>query len=109
MTSLDQDKAENIICIPLASESSLADFMIIASGTSSRHVSGLTKKLKDILSTNNIKSVSLEGTAQCDWVVLDAGDIIVHIFRPEVREFYNIEKMWCSESTHTSSNDQIQA
>ncbi len=83
--------------------------MVIASGTSSRHVNGLTKKLKDKLSANGIKNVSLEGTAQCDWVVLDAGDVIVHIFRPEVRDFYNIEKMWCSDSQIDSSSDQVQA
>ncbi len=93
--TLDADKANDIICIPLAEKSAIADYMIIASGTSSRHVSGLTRNLQGKLHQNGVKQVNTEGMAQCDWVVLDAGDVIVHIFRPEVREFYNIEKMWC--------------
>ncbi len=103
------DKAENIICIPLSDSNALADFMIIASGTSSRHVNALARKLKDNLSQNNIKGITIEGTDQCDWVVMDAGDIIVHLFRPEVREFYNIEKMWDPAAKLSAIDNQIQA
>ena len=71
--------------------------MIIASGTSSRHVNALARKLKERLQLKNIKGINIEGLAQCDWVVMDAGDVIIHLFRPEVREFYNIEKMWCAQ------------
>lgn len=68
--------------------------MIIASGTSSRHVAAMASKLKDRLSVRGIKNIHTEGIGQADWVVMDAGDVMVHLFRPEVREFYNIEKMW---------------
>mgnify|MGYP001415507458 CR=1 FL=1 len=68
--------------------------MIIASGTSSRHVSALAEKLKDRLSTRGVKNIIIEGLSQSDWVAMDCGDIIVHLFRPEVRAFYNMEKMW---------------
>ena len=83
--------------------------MIIASGTSSRQVSALARRAKDKLSLKGIKNVTMEGLSQSDWVVMDAGDVIVHLFRPEVREFYNIEKMWCSGSPLTDVSDQVQA
>ena len=92
--SLDADKALDIVAIPLQDQAALADYMIIASGTSSRHVSALAKKLRDRLEIRGVKGVRIEGMDQSDWVAIDAGDIIVHIFRPEVRSFYNIEKMW---------------
>ena len=83
--------------------------MIIASGTSSRHVSALASKLKESLHNKNIKKVTTEGLGQCDWVVLDAGDVIVHLFRPEVRDFYNIEKMWCENPNLDVVTDQVHA
>ena len=92
--SLDADKAEDIASIKLDDQTGLADYMIIASGTSSRHVSALTDKILKRLALNGIKSVHVEGQARADWVAIDAGDVIVHLFRPEVRSFYNIEKMW---------------
>ncbi len=92
--SLDADKAENIMSIKLDDQSGLADYMVIASGTSSRHVSAMTDKIINRLALQGIKSVNVEGKDRSDWVAIDAGDVIVHIFRPEVREFYNIEKMW---------------
>lgn len=110
VTSLDSDKAENITSIPLSEGTGLADYMIIASGTSSRHVSALARKVKERLHKEDIKNITIEGLGQCDWVVLDAGDVIVHLFRPEVRDFYNIEKMWCDQPTlDVVNNDQIQA
>ena len=83
--------------------------MIIASGTSSRHVSALAEKLKDRISARGAGKVVIEGQGSSDWVVLDAGDIIVHLFRPEVREFYNIEKMWCAYQPFESVDSQIPA
>ncbi|MGH1398323.1 MAG: ribosome silencing factor [Alphaproteobacteria bacterium] len=94
MQSLDADKAEDIITIDLDEQSGLADTMIIASGTSSRHVHGLANKLDDRMSARGVKGIKTEGLSQSDWVVMDIGDCIVHLFRPEVREFYNLEKMW---------------
>ncbi len=87
----------------------LADYMIIASGTSSRHVSALAKNIKDRLNIRGIKDVHLEGLAQSDWVAIDAGDVIVHIFRPEVRAFYNMEKMWGSHHSLDIIEDHLQA
>ena len=92
--SLDSDKAEDIKVIELTSNLGLADYMVIASGTSSRQVVALAEKLRDRLNVRGIKNIKVEGLAQGDWVALDAGDVIVHLFKPEVREFYNIEKMW---------------
>lgn len=94
MQSLDADKAEDIVSIPLNTENGLADYMVIASGTSSRHVSALAEKVMERLSARGVKGIRAEGLSQSDWVALDTGDVIVHIFRPEVREFYNLEKMW---------------
>lgn len=94
--SLDADKGLDITVIPLDEQTALADYMIVASGTSSRHVGALAQKLRERLELEGVKNIRLEGLAQSDWVVVDAGDLIVHIFRPEVREFYNIEKMWGS-------------
>lgn len=92
--SLDADKAEQIVTIDLDDQSGIADYMIIASGTSSRHVAALAQKLKDRLAALQVKNIRVEGLMQADWVVIDAGDVVVHLFRPEVREFYNMERMW---------------
>lgn len=94
--SLDEDKAMDIVTIDLDPHAALADYMIIASGTSSRHVLATAEKLKDRLNVRGIKDIKIEGTENADWVILDMGDIIVHLFRPEVRSFYNIEKMWAA-------------
>lgn len=93
-SSLDDDKAEDIIAIPLAGKSDFADYMIIASGRSQRHVSALADKIADRLSEEGFGHVNIEGKDSSDWVLVDAGDIIVHLFRPEVRQLYNLEKMW---------------
>lgn len=92
--SLDADKAENIEVIDLRNQSAIADYMIVATGRSSRQVSALADKLRNRLNSRGVKQVRIEGADQGNWVVVDAGDIIIHLFRPEVREFYNIEKMW---------------
>ena len=92
--SLDADKAADIVAIDLDESSALADGIVIASGTSSRHIAAMAEKLKDRLAACAVKGIRIEGVTQADWVVLDAGDIIVHLFRDEVREFYNMERMW---------------
>ena len=95
LSLLDMNKAEDIETIALAEQSSsLADYMIIASGRSSRQVIALADKIIERLHHYGIGNIKKEGMSTGDWVVLDAGDIIIHLFRPEVREFYKIEKMW---------------
>ena len=91
---LDGCKAEDIVSIDLKGKSSVADFLIIATGRSQPHLKSTADKLKDFLLEKGIKNISIEGLVHCDWVLVDAGDIVIHIFRPEIREFYNLEKMW---------------
>lgn len=96
VNSLDLDKAEEIVTINLTGKSAFADYMIIASGRSNRQVSALATHLIERLKEWGTRPRA-EGMSQGDWVLIDAGDVIVHIFRPEVRDFYNLEKMWSSE------------
>lgn len=91
---LDTNKAEEITTLSLRDKCSFADYMIIASGRAPRHVSALADYVADMLKKTGIPPLSVEGKESGDWVLIDAGDIVVHIFRPEVRQFYNIEKMW---------------
>ncbi|HKS88101.1 MAG TPA: ribosome silencing factor [Stellaceae bacterium] len=92
VASLEDGKAEGIVTIDLAGKTTIADFMVIASGRSARQVAALTEHLEQALPGR----VAVEGKAQGDWVLIDAGDVIVHIFRPEIRSYYNLEKMWGS-------------
>lgn len=94
--SLEDDKAEDTVVIDLTNKSSIADFMVIASGRSQRQVGAMAEHLHEKLK-KQLGRVSVEGAARCDWVLIDGGDVIVHLFRPEVRAFYNLEKMWGSE------------
>lgn len=98
LESLDADKAEEIVQINLQGKSSIADHMVIASGRSTRQVTAISEKLAEKLKTELNVPTKLEGKTAGDWVLIDAGDVIVHVFRPEVREFYQIEKMWMSPS-----------
>lgn len=91
---LDEDQAQETISIPLAGKSSIADHMVIASGRSTRHVSAIAEKLAQRIKQEAGRQVRIEGLPNADWVLLDAGDVIVHLFRPEVRSFYNLERMW---------------
>lgn len=91
---LEDAKAENIVEIDLENKSVFADYMVIASGISARHVLATSTNLKEELKEIGVKKVTLEGSKQGDWVLLDAGDIIIHLFRPEIREFYRLEDMW---------------
>ena len=92
--SLDDDKAEDIVAIDLAGKSSIGDHMVIASGRSTRQVAAMADHLVVKLKQTGVGRVNVEGLRTGDWVLIDAGDIIVHLFRPEVREFYALEKMW---------------
>jgi ribosome-associated protein len=96
MKMLDQDKGEDIVSIDLAGKTAIADYMVIVTGKSTRQVIGMAEKLRARLSEEGIKA-RLEGQDTGDWVIVDAGDVIVHIFRPEVREFYNLEKLWSAD------------
>lgn len=94
LASLEDSKAENIVSIDIQGKSPLADYMIVASGRSHRHVSAVAEHLIRALKDAGVGAARVEGLSGADWVLIDSGDIIVHVFRPEVREFYNIEKMW---------------
>ena len=94
LTSLKNDKAEDIVQIDLRGKSSIGDYMIIASGRSSRQVTAISEKLVDNITKDFGRSSKVEGKNAGDWVLIDTGDVIVHVFRPEVREFYQLEKMW---------------
>ncbi|MGF1501673.1 MAG: ribosome silencing factor [Paracoccaceae bacterium] len=102
LSSLDQDAGEDIVSIPLAGKSDEADHMVIASGRSSRHVAALAEKLAEKLKHDAGVLARIEGREAADWVLIDAGDIIVHIFRPEVRDFYQLEKMWMTPTDRTA-------
>jgi len=94
MQSLDDDQAVEVVTIPLAGKSSIADHMVIASGRSSRQVASMANKLADKIKKEFGRLVRIEGLPVADWVLIDADDVIVHLFRPEVRTFYNLERMW---------------
>jgi ribosome-associated protein len=96
LASLEDSKAENIVSIDIQGKSSLGDYMVVASGRSHRHVAAVADHLLKALKDAGLGTARVEGLAGADWVLIDSGDIIVHVFRPEVREFYNLEKMWQS-------------
>ena len=97
---LDDDKAQEVVQIDLRGKSSIADAMIVASGRSHRHVGAMADHLLRTLKDAGHGRARVEGLPHCDWVLIDAGDVIVHLFRPEVRQFYNIEKIWAVDSAH---------
>ncbi|WP_332698254.1 ribosome silencing factor [Bosea sp. (in: a-proteobacteria)] len=97
---LEDMKAEEITVIDLVGKTSLADAMIIASGTVNRHVGAIADNLVEAFKKAGQPSPKVEGVPACDWVLIDTGDIIIHVFRPEVRQFYNLEKMWGADRPH---------
>ena len=97
LRSLDDDKAVEIVSIPLQGKSSIADHMVIASGRSTRQVAAMAQKLAERIKRELKRNVRIEGLPVADWVLIDADDVIVHLFRPEVRSFYNLERMWAFE------------
>ena len=94
LTSLEDSKAEDIVSIDIAGKSAIGDYMVVASGRSSRHVTAICEHLISDLKDEGFGTARVEGLEAGDWVLIDTGDIIVHVFRPEIREFYNLERMW---------------
>ena len=94
LAQLEDSKAEQVVTIDVSKKSSVADVMVVASGRSNRHVSAIADQVVENLEKSGKKNLRVEGMPQCDWVLVDAGDVMVHIFRPEVRSFYNLEKLW---------------
>lgn len=92
--SLDDDKADDVVVIDLAGKTTIADYMIVASGSSTRHIGAMAEHLTERLKARLGQPVAVEGVRQSDWVLIDAGDIVVHLFRPEVRSFYSLERLW---------------
>jgi ribosome-associated protein len=103
LARLDDDKAEDIVSIELRGKTTIADYMVVASGRSQRHVGATAEHLVEALKARGVKNVRVEGFPSCDWVLIDASDVIIHIFQPEVRGFYNIEKMWSGLHPETAS------
>ncbi|WP_415013352.1 ribosome silencing factor [Brevundimonas sp.] len=104
LARLDDDKAQEVVLIDLKGKSPMADTMIVASGRSQRHVGALADHLLRLLKEHGLGKAKVEGLPHCDWVLIDAGDVIVHLFRPEVRTFYNIEKIWSVDSGHRTQS-----
>ena len=103
--SLDRNKASDILTINLQGKSSIADYMVIASGTSGRHINALTDYLREDLKKSGMEDIMSAGEEAGDWIVVDAHDVIVHLFRPEVREFYNLEKIWTETPKKDGAED----
>jgi ribosome-associated protein len=101
---LDEDQAQEPVTIPLAGKSSIADHMVIASGRSTRHVAAMADKLAQRIKQELGRNVRIEGLPNADWVLIDAGDVVVHLFRPEVRGFYNLERMWSFGDAPAAAN-----
>ena len=94
LSRLDDMKAEETVTIDLRGKSAYSDYMIVTTGRANRHVGAIAENVTKSLKENGIKSIHVEGMSNCDWVLIDSGDVIVHVFRPEVREFYNLERLW---------------
>ena len=103
-STLEDDKAEDIVAIDLRGKSSVTDIMIVASGRSARHVNALADHLVRKLKDHGSGKARVEGMQTCDWVLIDAGDVVVHLFRPEVREFYQLERIWAGSSHITEAH-----
>ncbi len=104
LAQLDDAKAEDTTVIDLQGKSSIADFMVVASGRSNRQVGAIADRVVKALDEAGVADIRVEGMPHCDWVLIDAGDVIVHVFRPEVRAFYNLEKMWSTPLPQERAN-----
>lgn len=102
---LDDDKAEDVVTIDLHGKSDIADAMVVASGRSQRHVGAMADKVMRRLKDAGFGRAKIEGATACDWVLIDAGDVIVHLFRPEVRAFYNLERAWSEAARAPAQSD----
>ena len=94
LSRLDDMKAEETVTIDLRGKSAFSDYMIVTSGRANRHVGAIAENVTKALKEHGIRTLHVEGMPNCDWVLIDSGDVIVHVFRPEVREFYNLERLW---------------
>lgn len=103
---LDDDKADNVVVVDLSGKTDIADFMVIASGTSKRQIGTMAEHLQERIKASGVRSVSVEGAVQCDWVVVDAGAVLVHLFRPEIRTFYDLEKLWASPAVTSEARSR---
>ena len=103
---LDEMKAEDIVTIDLTGKTAFADLMVVASGRSSRHVGAVADDVVEHLKKSGLKGIRVEGQPHCDWVLIDAGDVIIHVFRPEVRDFYAIEKMWAGSKSQRAQESR---
>lgn len=103
LSKLDDDKAQDVIFIDLKGKSAMADGLVVASGRSHRHVGAMADHLLRSLKEAGYGRCRVEGLPNCDWVLIDTGDVIIHLFRPEVRAFYNIEKIWAVDSAHRTA------
>jgi ribosome-associated protein len=99
LSRLEDMKAEETVTIDLRGKSAFSDYMIVTTGRANRHVGAIAENVVKSLKENGIKSIHVEGLSNCDWVLIDSGDVIVHVFRPEVREFYNLERLWIQGPT----------
>jgi ribosome-associated protein len=99
LSRLEDMKAEETVTIDLRGKSAFSDFMVVTSGRANRHVGAIAENVLKSLKDNGIKNIHIEGLPNCDWVLIDSGDVIVHVFRPEVREFYNLERLWIQGPT----------
>ena len=97
LATLDDAKAEDTVSIDLHGKSPIGDYMVVTSGRSHRHVGAIAERVLEALRDKGLGKAKVEGLPHCDWVLIDTGDVIVHVFRPEVRSFYNLEKMWSSD------------
>ncbi|MEL7446011.1 MAG: ribosome silencing factor [Pseudomonadota bacterium] len=104
LEQLDDDQAQEIVSIPLEGKSSIADHMVIASGRSTRQVASMAQKLAEKVKQAGFGTAKIEGLPAADWVLIDAGDVVVHLFRPEVRSFYNLERMWAFEGGEAAAS-----
>ncbi len=102
LKSLDDDQGIDIMSIDLAGKTSIADIMIVASGRNSRHVAAMAEHISSVLKDNGAGRLKVQGLENADWVLIDAGDVIIHLFRPEVREFYSLETIWTGQAKHLS-------
>jgi ribosome-associated protein len=94
LSRLEDMKAEETVTIDLRGKSAYSDYMIVTTGRANRHVGAIAENVTKSLKENGVKNIHVEGMPNCDWVLIDSGDVIVHVFRPEVREFYNLERLW---------------
>jgi ribosome-associated protein len=94
LSRLDDMKAEETVTIDLRGKSAFSDYMVVTSGRANRHVGAIAENVTKALKENGIRNIHVEGLPNCDWVLIDSGDVVVHVFRPEVREFYNLERLW---------------